>query len=248
MTCQRVLTENLVERYHQGSLDPQLRDDFELHYFACESCLAQLQTTQAIQPILAATPPAPLRRARPLLPWIGLATAAAVTVVFLSWPKQASAPPLVAPPPVAQVPSPAPATLLLSEIRPAPYSPTLFRDGAGSPPPELAAAMRLYQDRQWGSAAQALALLARESSANPVALHFGAISHLLAGNTEAALRALDRVIALGQTTPFEEEARFYRAQALLLGRRLPEAREELQRIVQGRGDYEAPARSLLNRI
>lgn len=243
MTCQRVLTENLVERYLQGALDPQLRDDFELHYFACESCLAQLQAVQAIQPILASTPPAPLRRARPVLPWIGLAAAAAVTVVLLSWPKQASAPA-----PVAAVPSPAPGPLLLSEIRPAPYSPTLFRDGAGSPPPELAAAMRQYQDRQWRNAAQALALLSRESPPNPVALHFAGISHLLAGNTEAALDALDRVIILGQNTPFEEEARFYRAQALLLGRRLPEARQELQGIVQGRGDYEAPARLLLNRF
>ncbi len=243
MTCQRVLTENLVERYLQGSLDPELRDDFELHYFACESCLAQLQTAQAIQPVLASTPPPPLRRRRPILPWLGLAAAAVVTVALLSWPK-----PSPAPAPVAAVLPAEPATLLLSEIRPAPYSPTLFRDGASSPPPELAAAMSLYQDRQWGSAAQALALLSRQSPPNPVALHFAGISNLLAGHTEAALDALDRVIALGQNTPFEEEARFYRAQALLLLRRLPQARQELQRIVQGRGDYEAPARSLLNRF
>jgi len=248
MTCQEVITDNLIERYLQGTLDSQLRDEFEDHYFACESCHAQLQTAQAILPVLAQIPPpAAPRKPWSKLPWVGMAAAAAITVVFLSSPRQS--PP---PTPVATTLPPAapalPAALLLSEIQPAPYAPTLFRDGANSPGPAFAAAMRLYQDRQWEKAAQALTADAQQSPPNPAALHFAGISQLLAGHPEAALGALDRVIALGENSPFEEEARFYRAQALLLRNRRPEARQELQRLVEGRGDYEAPARSLLQRF
>jgi tetratricopeptide (TPR) repeat protein len=246
MNCQRVTTENLIERYLQGALDPSLRDDFEDHYFACESCLAQVQTVQALKPVLAnMPPPAPARRAWAPMAWFGLAAAAAATIFIFPWPK-----PSPSPAPIAALPSPPAATplLLLSEIQPAPYSPALFRDGAGTPGPAFSEAMRSYQTGEWNQAAQALVKVAQSSPSNSAALHFAGISQLLAGKPEAALTSLGRVIAIGQQSPFEEEARFYRAQALLLMGRPPEARQELERIVQGRGDYEAPARSLLKRL
>jgi anti-sigma factor RsiW len=225
MTCQRVASENLIERYLQGSLDPTLRDEFEAHYFECDSCLAQIQTVQTIQPLLTAPP-----RRRSYLPWLGLAAAAAIAIALLSWPKPE--------------PSPAPivAVLSLAEVEPAPYAPTLFRDTA-TPNPAFVAAMRLYQDRQWPAAAQALAQLPE-----PAAKHFAGISLLLAGQTSQALAPLAAVIALGTQSPFEEEARFYRAQALLLADRRPEAKRELETIIQMRGDYEARARRLLSRL
>lgn len=248
MTCQRVASENLIERYIEGTLDSPLLDEFEDHYFACELCLAQLKTVQAIKPVLATLPP-PSRGKLPWahLPWIGVAAAATVGILLFTWPKQSSSPAAVADSPSA-APAAAVALLQLSEIQPAPYSPTLFRDGDGSSGPAFEAAMRLYQNRQWVQAAPLLAAVAQASPVDPAALHFAGISHLLAGQTEAALAALERVIALGPKSPFEEEARFYRAQALLLSGRLLEARQELERVVQGRGDYEAPARSLLNRF
>jgi hypothetical protein len=242
MTCHRVTSENLIERYVQGKLDPGLRDDFENHYFECESCLAFLQTVQTIHPVLAAMPPPVLAKRRaPLLPWLGLAAAAALVIVLIFWQKPS-------PNSVAALPPPAPAALLLSEIRPAPYSPALFRDGAAGPGPAFETAMRLYQNRRWKDAAEALAMVARTPPSNPAALHFAGISHLLASQPEAALAALDRVIAVGSNSPFEEEARFYRAQALLLTGRLPEARQELDRVIQAKGDYEAQARSLRSRF
>lgn len=225
MTCQRVASENLIERYLEGSLEPALRDEFEAHYFECDDCVAHLQTVRVIQPHLAA----PSRR-RTWLPWFGLAAAAALTIAFLSWPKPE-------PPP-----APMAAVLHLAEIEPAPYSPNLFR-GNETAKPDLTAAMGLYQSRQWDSAAQALAKLP-----DPAARHFSGISLLLAGQTEKALAALESVIALGTQSPFEEEARYYRAQALLIANRLPEAKLELQTIIQLRGDYEARARRLLARL
>jgi anti-sigma factor RsiW len=235
MTCQRVSHENLIERYLQGTLEPALRDEFEDHYFACDHCHAQLQTVQAIQPVLATLPPvAPQRPTRNYLPWLALAAAAAALLIAFLPPPQS---------PVAPTPTPS-ATLLLTEIQPAPYAPTLFRGGAPQPTPAFAAAMSLYEQRQWSAAAAALTPLAPD----PVALHFAGISHLLAGKPEPALAALQRVIHLGPATPYEEEARFYRAQALLLARRPTEARAELETIIQGKGDYEAAARSLLKRL
>jgi tetratricopeptide (TPR) repeat protein len=246
MNCQRVITENLIERYLQGTLEPSLRDDFEDHYFACESCLAQVQTVQAIKPVLAnMPPPAPAKRSWAPLPWFGLA-AAALALFLIFWPKPSPSPGPVATLPLT-VPAP-PALLLLSEVQPAPYSPALFRDGAGAPGPAFSEAMRSYQKGEWNQAAQSLAAVAENSPSNFAALHFVGISSLLAGKSEAALAFLDRVIAFGQQSPFEEEARFYRAQTLLLLRRSPEARQELERIIKARGDYEAPARSLLKRL
>ncbi len=247
MTCHQVAAENLIERYVQGTLDPALRDDFENHYFACESCLAALQTVQRIKPVLATQQP-PVIGKRPLLPWIGLAAAAAVIFAVMTWPRLTLAP-VTAFPPVARVQDPAaPVMLLLAEVQPAPYAPTLFRDGSSGAQPDFQQAMKLYQSRQWKEAAQALAAVARRPPTDPAALHFAGISHLLANQTESALAALDRVIAMGPKSPFEEEARFFRAQALLLSDRRPEARQELERIIQRRGDYDAAARSLLNRF
>lgn len=247
MNCQRVTTENLIERYLQGTLDPPLLDEFEEHYFACESCLAQLRTVQAIRPVLASMPlPAPAKRSWVALPWFGLAAAVAATILIFFWPR-----PSASPDPVAALPTTAPATpplLLLSEIQPAPYAPALFRDGASTPSPAFREAMRSYQRGEWTQAAQALSAVAESSPSNPAALHFAGISSLLAGKSESALAFLDRVIAFGQQSPFEEEARFYRAQTLLLMGRPPEAREELERIVQARGDYEGSARALLKRL
>lgn len=242
MICNRVTSENLIERYLKGTLDPDLRDEFENHYFECETCLAMLQTVQTIQPVLAAMPPPAIaKRPARLLAWIGLAAAATVAVVLLTWPK-ADSNRVVALPPAAET---APGALLLSEIQPAPYAPVLFRDGSASAGPSFAAAMGLYQEGRWESAAQALV---KATPATPAAVHFSGVSFLLAGQTAAAMAALDKVIALGSNSPFEEEARFYRGQALLLTGRVPEARQELERVVQGRGDYEARARSLLSRF
>jgi len=255
MTCHRVAAESLIERYLQGTLDPAVRGDFEDHYFECEACFVGLQTVQAIRPVLATMPrPAIAKRPSPLIPWIGLAAAAAVTMVVLSWPKPTPTPVAALPPVVAPAALGAPVTagrrgkFLLAEIQPAPYAPAIFRDGAGGAGPDFDAAMRLYQDHHWKDAAQALETVARTLPNNAAALHFAGISHLLASQTEAALASLDRVIAIDSQSPFEEEARFYRAQALLLGGHRAEGRQELERVIQRRGDYEALARSLLNRF
>jgi len=239
MNCDRVVSENLLERYLDGQLDDGVRDELELHYFECEACLATLRTLQEVRPVVAQMPaPAPARK-RPVA-WIGLPAAAAVAMAVLFWPKEQPAPP------VAQAPkeSPVVAVLRLSEVQPAPYSPALFRGGTADTGAGFENGMRLYQERQWAGAAAELA----KTPGPPAALHFAGISYLLAGQIEPALLSLDRVIGLGAQSPFEEEARFYRAQALLLAGRTAEARVELQRVIRMAGDYEAKARALAGKL
>jgi anti-sigma factor RsiW len=242
MNCHEVISQNIIERYLDGSLDELTRDAFEEHYFQCQACLTMVQTVQTVRPAL--TPPdAPTTKVQPIrrTPWIWLAAAAAaltVALIFLRpWPQ-------AAPPPVAQqLPTQTPAPLQLAQIQPAPYSPNLFRDAA-TQPPEMERAMRLYQDQQWAAAAAALTPLAGPPYNLAAARHFAGISFLLAGQSQAAINALQAVVALGDQSPFEEEARFYHAQALLLAGRLNEAKLQLDQVIKLRGDYETKARSL----
>ena len=108
--------------------------------------------------------------------------------------------------------------------------------------------MLLYKDRNWAAAAAALSALAERPPHPAAAVHFAGISLLLDGKYTTAIATLDRVIALGAKSPFEEEARFYRAQALVLAGQTAEARAELTRLAAAQGDYESKARALLERL
>ncbi len=224
MTCHQVTSENIIERYLVEELDEPTRDAFELHYFACESCLATLQTVQTLQPVLA-TFPKPTAKSNNW-PWL-LAAAAALAIAYFVWPQ----------PPPPQ----------FAAIQPPPYTASLLRGTANdqsSPAFEQAAfdtAMALYSARQYAPAAAALSAL---SNPTPQSQHFAALSLLLADQPAAALPLFDKIIALGPQSPFEEEARFHRAHALLRLGRLTEAKTELDRVINLRGDYEAPAKKL----
>lgn len=249
MNCSRVISENIIERYLDGSLDEATRDAFEEHYFSCESCLAELRTIESVRPVIAQTaiPQAQTasRPARPA-PWMWVALAASIALAFLLWPRhRPETKPAVA---QAQAEPVQRAALQLSDIQPAPYEPTLYRDGAAQPGPALEQAMRLYQQRQWEAAAAALSALAKESKPLPMTLHFAGVSALLAGQTDAAISWFDQVITLGARSPFEEEARFYRAQALALANRKAEAQAELDHVIALHGDYDKLAKSLKGKI
>jgi len=48
MDCEAVERENIPERYLAGTLDPDLKAQWELHYFSCGRCAELLATWQAI--------------------------------------------------------------------------------------------------------------------------------------------------------------------------------------------------------
>src|ERR1700729_3257474 len=85
MDCETVARENIPERYLAGALDPQLREQWELHYFGCDHCAELLTTWQAIdQPLrgMAASIRQEIRprKTTPRWLWAGAAIAAALVV------------------------------------------------------------------------------------------------------------------------------------------------------------------------
>ena len=86
MSCQRVSTDGVVERYLLGDLSEAEREAFEEHYFECDECFAELEALGAIRdhleeeqnrtPRLAMQP-----RARTRWWWWALAAAVVVTIL-----------------------------------------------------------------------------------------------------------------------------------------------------------------------
>ena len=49
MNCQEVEERDILEGYLLNRLSEAERDEFELHYFECESCVSLLQTGLTVQ-------------------------------------------------------------------------------------------------------------------------------------------------------------------------------------------------------
>jgi hypothetical protein len=82
MSCDRYTDPDVAARYVGGQLDEGERDAFELHYFECEACLADVQALTALRDTLAARPhrgagpvtlTAPAPAAWSTARWLGLA-------------------------------------------------------------------------------------------------------------------------------------------------------------------------------
>lgn len=48
MTCELNQRDDLIIGYVEGVLKPQLRKEFEAHYFLCSECFTQLQRMEQI--------------------------------------------------------------------------------------------------------------------------------------------------------------------------------------------------------
>ena len=240
MDCRSIASGNVIERYLAGTLSEVERNEFELHYFGCVECFEALETVRAVQRELTAAAP---RRRRPGRWWGAAAAAAAagVLLAILAIPRGDQRQTTKATPPAA-VP-----LIQLAEIRPPEYQSTTYRGAAGAPQAEFARAMKRYQDGDYAGAWSALSAIHSASPHYAEARHFGGVSLLLLGRTGEAIECLDAVVALGAKTPFEEEARYYRALALWVAGQREAGRAELSRVVEMQGDYEERARGLLER-
>lgn len=252
MTCKQVEEQDILEGYLHNRLAREVRDEFEEHYFVCETCFTQLQTMRAAVPVLAAMPPppTPIKQDRWWMYFGAIAAAAAILVaIFGVRPRgvDVKAPPSGAT--VASAPTAERKILPLGEIEPPPFPTAVFRgDSTTAHPAALLTGASLYRARSWSAAAAAFKEVERRDPGAPIAVHFYAISLLLDNKVTDAIAAFDRVIGVGEASPYLEEARCYRAQALVLAGRLEDARAELERTIALRGDYEDKARALLARL
>ncbi|MEP7362825.1 MAG: tetratricopeptide repeat protein [Acidobacteriota bacterium] len=244
LSCDQIERDEIVERYAAGTLPEDIAEAFEEHYFRCTACLARLEAVQETATVMRM--PMPMRR----FAYVGLAIAASLVVTLagaLVW-KLAPVAERPAPVAVARVEAPMENPWAeLGKFPPPPYRETRLR-GAGS------ASADLFQNGisayQRGNYAQAAPLLQKAAEANPGdarTVFFAGVSLLLAGDPSAGLEALRRVDALGMT-PYQEEARFYQAKALLQQGDAKAARVVLTAIAEMHGDWEAQAKEFLTQI
>jgi hypothetical protein len=244
MTCSEIQHENRIELYLDGRLSGPDREAFEQHYFECDNCLAQMQAAQAARAALLEMgeqeePPDGIILRHPL--WIAAAIAASVIAAILTWQtihqsREATQTAIVTAPLFA-----------LNEIQPPRYSANILGGQSTAAQQAFRAAMVSYSEANWSATATALTEVLEKFPDSSDAIYFRAICQLLSGNLSSALPGLDRVVALGNATPYEEEARFYRAQAYLLQNRAEDARKELDYVIGMQGNYEAKARAVLQR-
>ncbi|MBI5082998.1 MAG: hypothetical protein HZB13_00140 [Acidobacteria bacterium] len=241
MNCRGIAANNVIERYSAGTLSQAERDAFELHYFSCADCFEALETIQAIQQELKRAGP---QRSQPSW-WWGAAAAVvgAGLLLALSGSPQVEWARIVTKPPHASTP-----LIQLTDIRPPQYRQFTYRGAAAAVDPVFERAMAHFQSGRYAQAFPALSSVLPASPRYWEARHFGGVCLVLLDRPAQALEWLDVVIAQSGRTPFEEEAHYYRAMALLLAGRGPEGRAELGRVAEMHGDYEEQARRWLARL
>jgi anti-sigma factor RsiW len=247
MTCQRIEEENLAERYVSGTLDPELKERFEQHYFACEACARKVDTWLAIQqPLRDAAPairqemePEPAHRS-----WIGGVAAIAAGVLVIAGVSVIPRTGDGVPPPVAV--SRGADLAELARLDPPTYAPPALRGVETSAETLFREAMKAYLQRDYTRAIAGLrSSLALDPQAGAPRFFLGA-TQLLAGQTAEGVRELEQIAA--SNSPFAEEARFDLAKGYLqLGRRA-DALHALRSVVSERGEFAAQARTLIDRL
>jgi tetratricopeptide (TPR) repeat protein len=247
MLCEEIRQDGVAERYLQGSLTETEREAYERHYFACEECLAEVESLEGLRAALSqAKSPG---RAIPAWAWV-LAACLVLTVgIRLTWTaRNAPAPQLALRPAIEPAASPArPDLLALAEFKPPAYSPVVMRGAESEAALVFRKAMDLYQRGDFGRAANGLRKAAALDKEDPAARFYLGVSQLLAGQTEGGLRALRATIAMGETD-FREPARFYLAKGLLRAGDAGEARRQLDSVAGSRSPLHDEARQLLDKL
>jgi tetratricopeptide (TPR) repeat protein len=250
MDCEAVERENIPERYLAGTLDPDLKAQWELHYFSCGRCAELLATWQAIDRPLRDMAGSIRQVIRPRQTtgrwlWAGAAIAAAVLVglgIRLATTSGNA-------PPHPQIAVTAPAVNPLTELArldpPSYRSPTLR--GAGSQAEvQFQKAMESYLTRDYlGAIAGLRAALDLDPAAAAPRFFLGACE-VLTGDTASGARDFERVAA--GDSPFAPEARFDLAKAYLQQGNKDKAIATLRPLADVPSDFQEPARQLMARL
>jgi tetratricopeptide (TPR) repeat protein len=253
MDCPGFQREELVERYLTGSLNPQERESFEEHYFACDPCFAALQVHRVVQAELSASAPQirNMPASRPArFHWkIALAAAAVMIlgVLGIRWGLRPNSPPATPPTQTAKSPPAGPSLAELARFAPPAYTPAVLRGAQDEAMRKFRMAMKQYQQGNYAKAVAALRAAVKLNPKDPGPLFFLGVSHLLANQTDEGIAVLQQCIALGDT-PYLEESHYFLAKAFLRESDLAAARQELQEVVRLDGDHKADAQRLLEQL
>lgn len=252
MDCARVVRDEVTEQYVSGRLSEVDQAAFEQHYFQCARCFEELRVYRLLRTELehtaASERPLPRRFRRPWF-W-SLAAAAVLVASVLTW-RQVRISEL----PTPGVSSPAQPTEQarvvsleeLSAVTPPPYQAVTLRSTPDAATRRFREAMVHYQRGDYTGSAQRLTEAAKLDASQPHTHFYLGASHLLSGNADEAINALQAAIKLGESG-YLEESHFYLAKAFLRKRQVDEARAELLKTVALKGDRERDARTLLEAL
>ena len=264
MDCEAVREESIVEAYLCGKLDEAAREAFELHYFECERCFAELEAVRSVQAALRLSPRGPLAlpggRGAPnsraaSAPsaarrwWVPAIAAAALVAAIIGAVRLTRPRPAV----TALVTTTAPAKPAASQYAelarfdPPAYNHAVLRGAPKSGEADFAHAMDSYIEKDWPACRAALSGVAGEFPKLVAARYYLGICSLLSGHAADGEDALRQVIADGDT-PYLEEAHFYLAKALLARGDAEQAKAELRKTIAMGGDLEPKASALAARI
>jgi len=263
MNCREVEERDITELYLVDRLTEPERDEFERHYFECESCFAQLQTGLLLQAELQRQPLQHASTGRALLhrAWVWTPAVAAVVLLFavgISWystrrqPSQQvlSQPAKTSPEttPHFQPPSSAaPSLEELARVEPPPYSGMVLR-GAGDEAQEtFQSAMRYYLKGDYANAIPGLRAAAKARPRTAAFNFYLGACYLLTDQTDSAIESFHKTISIGEAT-YSERAHFYLAKAYLRKKDVSAAEHELQETIRFRGGKEAEAGEILGQL
>jgi TolA-binding protein len=264
MNCQEVEERDIAELYLQGRLTEPERDEFEKHYFECESCFSQLQAGLMVQAELRRQPLARSQTGGALLrrmwAWTpALVTAALLFAVAIWWysarvprpSQQASSAPASRTPEVAaqsHPPSPAaPSLEELARVEPPPYSAVVLRGAEDEAQATFQTAMQYYVKGDYAHAIPGLRTAVKVSPRTARFNFYLGACYLLTDQTDSAIESFRKTVSLSDPT-YSESAHFYLAKAYLRKKETTAAEDELKKTAQSHGSMEAEAGKILQQL
>jgi len=263
MNCKEAEERDILEGYLLDRLSEAERDEFELHYFECESCFSKLQSGLMVQAELERQPLARSQATGPLPRRMWAWTPAFVTVALLFaigiwWysarkqPSQqvSSLPTTASPETTAQSQPPSfagPSLEELARVEPPPYSAMVLRGGEDETQQIFREAMQYYVKGDYTHAIPGLRAAVQASPRNARFNFYLGACYLLTDQTDLGIESFRETISLGDPA-YSELAHFYLAKAYLRKKETIAAEDELQRIVRLHGSMEAEAAEILHQL
>jgi len=263
MNCKEAEERDILEGYLLDRLSEGEREEFELHYFGCESCFSQVQTGLMVQAELQRQPMAGSQKSDPVPRWTWPRTPVFVTVALLFavgiWWYSArkpysqpvsSLPTTASPDTTSQRQSPsftAPSQEELARVEPPAYSAMVLRGGEDETQQTFRKAMQYYAKGDYTHAISGLRAAVQASPRNARFNFYLGACYLLTDQTDLAIQSFRSTISRGDPA-YSEPAHFYLAKAYLRKKEITSAEDELQKAVLLHGSMEAEASEILRQL
>ena len=230
-----------IDSYLDGKIAEEKLEAFELHYFECDGCFAELKAAERLRskevPIVAPVAGEQKSKAwgfgfklKPLLTFGTLFLVVLVAVLVMQFDNQANQEKWIE---MTQFDSPL-------------YVTAETRGQSLGNVPNFTNAMQEYNSKNYSNALSQLVNLP-DSSTNPQVIFFKGICQLRTKETKAALESFDTIIE-NMDPSYYDEAIYYKAIALLRLNKKEEAVKQLENLSEMFSPYSQKAKDLMAKI